>query len=73
MGRKRRHICNETDDCHRGRQNLIEDFSNVNIGEVGEAREACITSLQREMADALADEGIRNSMNDVLELRRQRC
>lgn len=51
---------------------LIEDFSNVRLGDVRKAREDCIERLQLEMATALSEEDLGNSMNDVLELRRRR-
>lgn len=51
---------------------LIDDFGNVELGDVRKAREDCIERLKREMALALAEERLGSSMNDVLELRRRR-
>jgi hypothetical protein len=51
---------------------LIEDFANVQLGDVRKAREDCIERLKHEMALALAEEHLGSSMNDVLELRRRR-
>lgn len=51
---------------------LIDDFGNIELGDVRKAREDCIERLKYEMALALAEERLGNSMNDVLELRRRR-
>ena len=51
---------------------LIADFAHVDLGDVREAREECISRLKREMSEALKEEGLGHSMNDVLELRRRR-
>ena len=51
---------------------LIEDFGNINLGDVRVARASCIDRLQREMSEALEAAGLGHTMNDVLELRR-RC
>ena len=57
---------------HDSVDDLIDSFSNVNLGDVRKAREDCIERLRKEMSTALAGEGLGTSMDDVLELRRRR-
>lgn len=49
---------------------LIDDFSKINFHNVQQARKKCIARLIKEMDDALRKNGLGNSMNDVLKLRR---
>ena len=49
---------------------LVEGISQIDIGDVREARAECRARLQDEMAHALSARGLGDSMEDVLVLRR---
>lgn len=51
---------------------LILSFKDIDLGAVREAREKCLHRLKSEMHGALREEGLGQSMTDVLELRRRR-
>lgn len=50
---------------------LVADFGLIDLGDVKNAREECVHRLKSEMSEALRSEGLGQSMNDVLELRRR--
>ena len=51
-------------------EGLVDDISQIAIGDVKRAREECRARLQKEMSDALAKHDLGTSMEDVLELKR---
>lgn len=51
---------------------LILDFGEIDLGDVAQARQECIERLRAEMRSALAEEGLGDTMNDVLKLRKLR-
>lgn len=53
-----------------GVEGIIDDLELINTGDVVEARHECIERLQAEMRQALADNGLGDSINDVLALKK---
>ena len=51
-------------------EGLVDDVSRIKLGGVKQAREQCLNRLHQEMNDALKENGLGNSMNDVIELKR---
>lgn len=51
-------------------EGLVDDIGRIKTGNVREARQECLGRLQLEMAEALNDNNLGNSISDVLELKR---
>lgn len=51
-------------------EGLVDNLSRIELGEIKSARDECLRRLQKEMGDALEDNGLGSSIADVLELKR---
>lgn len=51
-------------------EGLVDDTSRIDLGDVKEAREECRARLHTEMNEALSENHLGNTMEDVLELKR---
>lgn len=54
-------------------EGLIDDVSRIEIGDVRQARQECIDRLQEEMRQALEENSLGNTMNDVQLLKQRLC
>ncbi len=51
-------------------EGLVDDINRIDVGQVRQARAACVVRLQEEMAEALSANNLESSISDVLELKR---
>ena len=56
-----------------GVEGIIDDLELIDTGDVVEARRECVERLQADMSKALAENGLGNSINDVLSLKKVLC